>query len=184
VTLPPNETCDDGNTTSGDGCSATCQLETPPGGSVVTVVVSLTHDPAITGDLAGAEIGLGYNPAKVSIPGTADNPLVSGRVRNVGPQDVLWNVSDRDTDANGQDDQLFMPYGRTDVLPPGPILEAVFDGAPGASVGPADFTCTVLNAVDPLGTPVGGITCGISVSVDTGTATTSTTTTTNTTTTT
>jgi uncharacterized protein (TIGR03382 family) len=27
-TVDPGETCDDGNTTAGDGCSATCQTET------------------------------------------------------------------------------------------------------------------------------------------------------------
>ena len=29
--IEPGETCDDGNTTSGDGCSATCQIEGPCG---------------------------------------------------------------------------------------------------------------------------------------------------------
>src|SRR5207247_9159741 len=28
--LDQGEQCDDGNTTSGDGCSSTCQIETPP----------------------------------------------------------------------------------------------------------------------------------------------------------
>jgi cysteine-rich repeat protein len=180
VTLPPNETCDDGNTTSGDGCSADCHLETPPGGSVVTVVVALTHDPAITGDVAGVEIALNYDAAKASIPGSLDDPLVSGRVRNLGPPEVLLNVSDKDTDSNGVDDQLFIPYGSPGILLPGDIVEVVFDGAPGASLSGADFTCVVQTAVDPLGTPVGGITCGVTVSVGAGATTTTTTTTTTT----
>jgi cysteine-rich repeat protein len=176
-----SEECDDGNSTAGDGCSADCKLETPPGGSVVTVVIALTHDPALTGDVSGVEITLGYDPAKVSIPGSGDVPGASARIKNLGPEDVVLNVSDRDTNSDGQDDQLFIPYGSLGILPPGDILRAVFDGAPGASVAEADFVCTVQTAVDSFGTPVGGITCGVTVAVTTGTTTTTSTTATTTT---
>jgi cysteine-rich repeat protein len=181
TTTSPEE-CDDGNTASGDGCSATCTVETPPGGSVVTLVVALTHDPANTGDVAGVEITVDYDPAKTSIPGSGNVPATEGRLQNLGPDDVQFSVADRDSNTDGQDDQLFIPYGSLGTLPPGDIVRVILDGAPGASISGADFTCTVQTAVDALGTPLGGVTCGVTVTVEAGSSATTTTTTTTTTT--
>jgi cysteine-rich repeat protein len=173
-TTTGSEECDDGNTTAGDGCSPTCTVETPPGGSLVNLVVALTHDPAFTGDVAGVEITVDYAPAKVSIPGTGNVPAAEGRVQNLGPDDVLFSVSDRDTNADAQDDQLFIPYGTAGTLPPGDIVRVILDGAAGASISDADFTCTVQTAVDSAGTPLGGVTCAVTVTVTNGTTTTTT----------
>jgi cysteine-rich repeat protein len=175
------EGCDDGNTTDGDGCSASCTIETPPGGSVVTLVVALTHDPALTGgDVAGVEITVDYDPAKTSIPGSGNVPATEGRVQNLGPDDVVFSVADRDSNTDGQDDQLFIPYGSLGTLSPGDIVRVILDGAPGASISAGDFTCAVPSAVDAQGTPLGGVTCGVTVTVEAGSSTTTTTTTTTT----
>jgi cysteine-rich repeat protein len=181
-TTTPPETCDDGNTTAGDGCDATCIIETPPGGTVVDLVIALTHDPANTGDVAGVEVTVDYNPAKTSIPGSGNVPSAEGRVQNLGPDDVTFSVADRDSNGDTQDDQLFIPYGTLGTLPPGDIVLVKLDGAPGASISASDFTCTVQIAVDALGTPLGGVTCGVTVTVSTPSSTSTTTTTTTTTT--
>jgi hypothetical protein len=129
---------------------------------MVTVAVLLTHDPILTGDIGGVEITVDYDPAKTRIPGSGDI-TTSGRVQNIGPPDAVLSVSDRDTDIDGEDDQLFVPYGSLGILPPGDIFAVIFDRLPGVSLDTGDFTCTVTNAVDPLGTPVGGITCDVRI---------------------
>jgi cysteine-rich repeat protein len=51
--IEEGESCDDGNTASGDGCSETCQLEnTPPDIPVVGNKESLVIDPQVNQDLA------------------------------------------------------------------------------------------------------------------------------------
>jgi hypothetical protein len=129
---------------------------------LVTVAVSLTHDPSSTGDVFGVEIALDYDPTKTRIPGSGD-VTISGRVQNVGPTDVIFSASDRDADTDGEDDQLFVPYGGTVVLPPGDVVAAIFDRLPGLPLDETDFTCTVPNAVDGLGTSIGGVTCGVRI---------------------
>lgn len=44
------EQCDDGNTLSGDGCSATCQLELPPPPRTATVAPSVLQGLRLSGD--------------------------------------------------------------------------------------------------------------------------------------
>ena len=179
-TVPPEE-CDDGNRAPGDGCDDQCRVEVPPGGSLVTLTVALTHDPALTSDVAGVELNVDYPPAKVAIPGSGNVPTAGGRVANLGPDAATFSVADRDATLDGQDDQLFIAYGTTDVVPPGDIVRVLMDGLPGATPTGADFACTVTNAVDAFGIPVGGITCGVTISVSTVTTTTTTATTTATT---
>ncbi len=58
--LEPTEGCDDGNTTSGDGCSKACQKEAPTAPSSV-IVNEILFDPAAVGDSAGEWVEL-YNP--------------------------------------------------------------------------------------------------------------------------
>ena len=155
------EQCDDGNTTAGDGCDASCQVE----GTPVTVVIALTHDPALTGEVSGVEITVDYPTAKVSIPGSGNVPASGGRVANLGPPDVLFDVSDRDGNSDGTDDQLFIPYGTTGNLPKGDLVQVVFDGQVGLAITPGEFTCTVATAVDNQGQPVSGITCAVTAVV-------------------
>jgi cysteine-rich repeat protein len=172
------EQCDDGDTVPGDGCDATCRVE----GRVVTVVVSLTHAPALVGDVYGVELTVDYLPAKASLPGSGNVGTTEGRVANLGPPDVQFSVADRDASGDGTDDQLFIPYGGLVALPPGDLVRVIFDGAPQAAISAADFTCQVQTAVDAQATPVGGVTCAVSVTVAAPRTTTTTVTSTTTTT--
>lgn len=57
----PGEQCDDGNTTSGDGCSASCTIEDPdscPGPTLTLTTAGLT----IMGDTSGANNDAGQQP--------------------------------------------------------------------------------------------------------------------------
>ncbi|MRG97932.1 hypothetical protein GF068_39375 [Polyangium spumosum] len=71
--VEPGETCDDANTTSGDGCSAACQLEfsCPPG--QVTFIQTSTDGPLLIPDAAGP-------PGAQSVIQLADSYVVSRAV--------------------------------------------------------------------------------------------------------
>jgi len=85
--VEPGEQCDDGNTTSGDGCSATCEIEgltctpvlTGPGATSNThrvETVSITTPQP----LGGVVIHLGYPRFEAGIPGTGGSSIVQSRL--------------------------------------------------------------------------------------------------------
>lgn len=166
-----NEECDDANAVSGDGCSATCQVELPPGGFLVTVVVSIDFDPQTASDVAGVEIQLDYAPGKVGIPGTGNVPAAEGRVRKLGTAPNLEV-------ADVNDQYLKIVYVGTDAtaVQPGDLARILMDGLPGAVVGAGDFTCAVTLFTDSQGVTFPGsaygITCAVAVTSATVTPTT------------
>jgi cysteine-rich repeat protein len=157
-----NEQCDDGNAASGDGCSPTCQVELPPSGFLVTVVVSVDFDPQVASDVAGVEIQLGYVPSKVGIPGTGNVPAAEGRVTKLGTAPNLEV-------ADVNDQYLKIVYAGTDAtaVQPGNLARILMDGLPGAVVGAGDFACAVTLFTDSQGVTFPGsdygITCAVAV---------------------
>jgi hypothetical protein len=113
--------------------------------------------------VAGVELTVDYPPAALSIPGSGNVPSVSGRAVNLGPPDDILALSDRDSNTDAVDDQLFVVFGGVVVIPPGPIVGVLFDAAPGAAVTPDDFVCTVTTAVEVSGSPLQGVTCAVDV---------------------
>jgi cysteine-rich repeat protein len=88
--IEPGETCDDGNTTSGDGCSSTCQTE---------IAYSCTDEPSVCSPLIpdigqsssdGASTGADLVLDNVQVNTTLTSPTqvidVSGVVENQGQQ--------------------------------------------------------------------------------------------------
>jgi cysteine-rich repeat protein len=150
------ETCDDGNTSNNDSCPADCIVDacTPEAATDQTVAVNF----------AGSNVGaitilLDYPEGKIAIPGSA------GAI----PDGILTNYPDGSFPGpNDYDHALFNfvlgPIGAP--IPAGLLFNVHFEtcaSAPAPVNG--DFTCTVLEAADPNGTPIStaGITCSAAV---------------------
>jgi cysteine-rich repeat protein len=143
------EECDDGNTVPNDGCTD-CKIDGATcGANGVTAVVSLIFNQKSI-PLAGLEVNLGYGRAGVSIPGSLDDPSVLERVIDLTGRNVAFFV-DKDTNADGIDDDLYNLYAGTDAIIPGPFEQVRFDCSPGAFIRPSDFDCTPANPSDTSG---------------------------------
>jgi cysteine-rich repeat protein len=150
----PCETCDDGNTATGDSCPPTCRIEpcTPVPGVTRPVTVSFSG----TG-VAGISVLLDYPESKVSLPGTGalDPALFSGLPTGASSQ------------SNDLDYALIEVVARASALSATrPLFTAAFDtceGAPPVSAG--EFVCTVQDASDVDGNtlPPGSVTCAVAL---------------------
>jgi len=126
--LDPLEQCDDGNTTSGDGCSATCQLENqppvctsataspstlwPPNHKMVDIAITGVTDPdgnpvtitanSITQDEAVRETGVGSGN---TAPDATLSPLAVRAERNGNPKSPgngrVYHIDFTADDGNG-----------------------------------------------------------------------------------
>ena len=150
------ETCDDGNTSNNDSCPSDCIVDacTPESGTDETVAINFT----------GANVGaitilIDYPEGKISIPGNAGNI----------PDGILTDYpSGAFPGPNDYDHALFNfvlgPVGAP--IPEGLLFKIHFETCESASAPVnGDFTCTVIEAADPSGTPIStaGITCSAAV---------------------
>ena len=151
-----SETCDDGNTSNNDSCPADCIVDacTPQSATDQTVAVNFTGS-----NVGAITVLVDYPEGKLSIPGNAGN-IQAG---------ILTNYPDGSFPGpNDYDHALFNlvvgPIGAP--IPEGLLFNIHFetcDAAPAPVNG--DFTCTVIEAADPNGTPIStaGITCAAAV---------------------
>ncbi len=121
ITYP--EQCDDTNTTPGDGCSATCEIEgntCSPFLAPRTVTVSITADRPF----AGVDIVVDYPQFQSGIPGTGQSSLVQSRTAVLQglPGDYLFLANDRETDL-----KMGLAAG-ADIFDTGALLTLSFDG--------------------------------------------------------
>lgn len=117
------EQCDDSNTTSGDGCSSTCEVE---GNSCSPLLAPRTVTVNVTASepFAAADITLDYPQFQSGIPGTGQSSLVQNRITvNQGnPANYLFLANDRETD-------LKMGLASSeDEFNTGTLLTLAFDG--------------------------------------------------------
>jgi cysteine-rich repeat protein len=77
MTEPPEETCDDGNRVSGDGCSAECDFETPELTAGVNFSCALARSGAVKcwGDNSYGALGLGDTEPRGDQPGEMGDAL-------------------------------------------------------------------------------------------------------------
>jgi cysteine-rich repeat protein len=144
--FPPfNETCDDGNTQNGDGCPASCHVDT----CTVTATsfgahVTFTNNAGTT--ISGLGYFVDYPEGKVGGLATSAPPGVSANVNDLG-----YGFTANAVKIGGL---------------PSPMLTLTFktcQGAPAATA--ADFSCTVTDASDDDGNVVDPslVTCAVSV---------------------
>jgi cysteine-rich repeat protein len=96
------EQCDDGNTTPGDGCNASCEIEgntcTPyggPGGASGTRLVKVSI--STPQPLAGLQVSLDYPQFQSGIPGSGTSSVVQTRFTPLQPAGLaLMNDTDLD----------------------------------------------------------------------------------------
>ena len=76
------EQCDDGDEDSGDGCSATCELETLAcdGGVIGERIVTVSLNVPAGTPLATARVNITYPDVLTGIPGLGDSSLVEARI--------------------------------------------------------------------------------------------------------
>jgi cysteine-rich repeat protein len=92
-------------------------------------------------------VALAY-PAGVDIPGTGTAASVRERVMSLLPEDINFRVfapdGDHDTNNDGVDDEI-LTQATTALgeINPGPFMTVQFDCAPGTSIRPADFVCSI-----------------------------------------
>lgn len=158
VDLEGGETCDDGNTMDGDDCPADCRVELcqASGEKQAAEVIFTTDDPELL--LVALSVFVKYPDGVVDVPGLAGDPAVVASITS----DVF---SVTPTDFN---------YGTTIVLldpfqggyPSGTVAATIsFDRCQGAPAPvPADFTCTVNDAVDTnVATVTEHVSCSIAL---------------------
>ena len=142
-----NETCDDGNALDGDGCPASCHVDscTPVTPSSFGAHVTWSGGPPAT-TISGLGIFVDYPEGKVSQPVAANSFGVAGSLNNLG---------------YGFNDNLIKTGGL-----PSTLMSLTFktcQGAPAAVQG--DFNCVVTDASDDDGNVVdpSTITCTVTV---------------------
>jgi hypothetical protein len=104
----------------------------------------------------GLTVLVDYPEAQVTIPGSGNVLSVRQSIINV-QSGALSQPNDLDTALREQ------IAGTANPLTPGPLFTInFFDCLEAMPPTPADFTCTVEVATDPLGLPDEGVTCTVS----------------------
>ncbi|MGE0519256.1 MAG: hypothetical protein AB7P78_09650 [Candidatus Binatia bacterium] len=167
VNFESGETCDDGNALDGDNCPAGCRVEPcqASGETLDAEVIFTTADPDIL--LIALSVFVKYPDGVVDVPGLAGDPAVINSITSdffaVTPTDFNYGTTIVLLDP------FQIGYGTGTVA-----AKIKFDRCQGAATPlPADFTCTVTDAVDAnVATVTDQVSCSIAlVGVATPTAT-------------
>ena len=139
------ETCDDGNTANGDGCPASCHVDScTPTGSTFGAHVTYAGPPGTT--ISGLGLFVDYPEGKVGQPAATSAFGVSGSVNDHG---------------YGFNDELIKLGGL-----PSPVVSINFKTCQGAGAAVAgDFSCTVTDASNDVGDVVdpATVTCTVTI---------------------
>jgi cysteine-rich repeat protein len=156
--VEPGETCDDGNTISGDSlgqpdlCPSNCViLACAPSGTMRAVDVRYSSPVS----LIGMTVFLDYPDGVVQIPSTGSDPTVAGRYTNKSPG--LASFVDRDYGLRAS-------INGGSAWPTTRMFTVTFDDCQGASPPVAvNFRCNVLEATNTSFGSVPGVTCSVTV---------------------
>lgn len=149
----PTETCDDGNSVSGDTCPATCNINScAPSGNTRTVIVTVSA-PAGT-DLQGLSLLLTYPDGTLAIPGQSNEASVLNRVI-AGSGGGFLSANDLNYAIRLSNAGASIP----------PVAFAVtMDTCTGASPATSDqFRCSVESASDSTGGALTDVTCSATI---------------------
>jgi len=153
------ETCDDGNVVNTDNCPSDCTIATctPNAGSDDPWAVSFTAPK----NFGAVRVFVDYPEDKLSILGSGDVSLGGDIDTILGEPFTVASFNDANHGLTGVlAEGLASPTG-FGVLA-GDLFTIHFEtcnGAPAASAG--DFTCTVIDAADPAGKVLTGVTCNV-----------------------
>jgi len=153
-----SEQCDDGNTVSGDGCNAACELEglTCDGAYSGTGAANGTRRVTISIDtpepLSGIEINLDYPQFQIGIPGTGNSSIVNGRLDPVQAFD-LGGMNDAGTDLKIVLISLFTGFDS------GNLVRIAFDNCVAESVNVCNRNQNVMNCCNSTSDPTQYRTC-------------------------
>jgi cysteine-rich repeat protein len=138
------EQCDDGNTTSGDGCSAACEIEglTCNGSYASTGAVNGTRVVTISittpETLSGIQLNFDYPQFQAGIPGTGTSNIVNARAAYIQPTD-LQGMNDTESDVNLA--LVSLVSGFTS----GPLVKITLDNCVAASLNICNRNQNVMN---------------------------------------
>lgn len=153
--IEDGETCDDGNTMTGDACPPDCVIVScAPAGTMTLVDVRIqTSQP-----LASITVLLEYPDGTVQIPGSGNQPQVLARVLN-RPSGFIPSFNDLNYALLGT-----LSSGSFTLANGQRIFTVNFDRCSGAPlVIAADFNCIVDEAVNSSLQQVPGVTCSVTV---------------------
>jgi cysteine-rich repeat protein len=152
--IEQGETCDDGNTNTGDTCPPDCAVEICTAAGTVKVV-SVTFAPPAGANVGSLTVLLEYPDGTVQIPGSGGDPSVGARITN-RPSGFLVDGVDLNY-------ALRVAVAGSRALTVGQLFRVNFDICQGA-IPPeiADFRCTVEDAFNTAFNPVPGVTCAVS----------------------
>jgi cysteine-rich repeat protein len=148
--IEAGETCDDGNTVSGDTCPASCRIEPcTPAGTTRDVDVFF-----VGANVAGITVFTDYPDGRVAIPGFGGASSVSSRILNKPASSTVL--------PNDLDYALRVGVIKTTAIAQGRLFTVRFDNCQGATPPTsADFPCVVEDASDSNGNPIAGATCSV-----------------------
>jgi hypothetical protein len=153
-TCIPIETCDDGNSVSGDTCPSNCVIQScTPSGS--TEFALITFDAPIGADLAAMSVYVEYPDGTVSIPGRGNDQSVQDSL--TVPFDAYSSINDLDYAAR-------ITLVGNSAMFPGVVAVVQFDRCTGAPKATNDqFRCAVESAADTSSNTVSGVSCSVTV---------------------
>jgi hypothetical protein len=157
-TIAP-ETCDDGNVVNTDNCPSDCTVDpcTADVGSDEAWTVQFTSPKPI----AAVRVFVDYPEGKLSIPGSGDVTLGGDLTDVLDNPFTIASFNDSDHGVLGTlAEGTGSPTGFSVVT--GDLFTIHFEtcnGAPAPAAG--DFTCTVIDAADPLAKVLKGVTCTV-----------------------
>ena len=140
------ETCDDGNTVNGDGCPASCHVDSCTAMAGSSFLASVQYTPPAGTTISGLQIFVDYPEGKVAQP-----TFSSAFGVNNQPFDLGYGFNDSALKLGGL---------------PSTFLHMNFKTCQGATVASAaDFQCTVTEASNDVGDPVDPATVSCTVTV-------------------
>lgn len=155
VVIAP-ETCDDANTTNTDSCPSDCTVDacTPNSGTDAAHTVSFSSAKPV----AAISVFVDYPEGKVSLLGSG-GAIPIGEIDGIlGDPFTAASFNDQDHGLTG----VLAEGSGADFGTSGDLFTVHYETCSGAGAAVAgDFTCTVLQAADALGKPLGGVTCSV-----------------------
>lgn len=151
----PIETCDDGNSVSGDTCPSNCVIQScTPSGTHPSIEIDVTAPPGVS--LAGLSVYVEYPDGTVEIPGHANDANVQASLTI--PFDAFGSINDLDYAVR------IALVANSPATVPSPAAVVQLNQCTGASTPTSDmFRCSVESAADTNGNTVSGVSCSVTV---------------------
>jgi hypothetical protein len=151
----PIETCDDGNSVSGDSCPSNCVIQScTPSGSTKSIQIDVTAPTGV--NLAGLSVYVEYPDGTVEIPGHGNDATVQASL--TVPFDAFSSINDLDYAVR------IALIANSPATVPSTAAVVQLEQCAGAPAPTSDmFRCNVESAGDTNSNNVSGVSCSVTV---------------------